>query len=43
MPTAFVFINKDPASMPEVLKKIKAIEEVKEATWCMESLISEQR
>ena len=31
MPTAFVFINTDPASMPEVLKKIKAIEGVKEA------------
>ena len=31
MPTAFVFINTDPASMQEVLKKIKAIEEVKEA------------
>jgi len=31
MPTAFVFINTDPASMAEVLKKIKAIEGVKEA------------
>jgi DNA-binding Lrp family transcriptional regulator len=31
MPTAFVFINTDPASMQEVLKKIKAIDEVKEA------------
>jgi DNA-binding Lrp family transcriptional regulator len=31
MPTAFVFINTEPASMPEVLKKIKAVEEVKEA------------
>jgi DNA-binding Lrp family transcriptional regulator len=31
MPTAFVFINTEPASMPEVLKKIKAIEGVKEA------------
>ena len=30
MPTAFVFINTDPASMPEVLKKIRAIEGVKE-------------
>ena len=31
MPTAFVLINTDPASMPEVLKKVKAIEEMKEA------------
>ena len=31
MPTAFVFINTDPAAMPEVLKKIKAIEGVTEA------------
>jgi DNA-binding Lrp family transcriptional regulator len=31
MPTAFVFINTDPASMQEVLKRIKVIEEVKEA------------
>jgi DNA-binding Lrp family transcriptional regulator len=31
MPTAFVFINTEPASMPEVLKKIKAVEGVKEA------------
>jgi DNA-binding Lrp family transcriptional regulator len=31
MPTAFVFVNTDPASMQEVWKKIKAIEEVKEA------------
>jgi DNA-binding Lrp family transcriptional regulator len=31
MPTAFVFINTEPASMPKVLKKIKVIEEVKEA------------
>lgn len=31
MPTAFVFINTSPASMPEVLKKVKAIEGVKEA------------
>lgn len=31
MPIAFVFINTDPASMPEVLKKIKAVEEVEEA------------
>jgi DNA-binding Lrp family transcriptional regulator len=30
MSTAFVFINTDPASMPEVLKKIRAIEGVKE-------------
>ncbi len=31
MPTAFVFINTEPASMPKVLKKIKAIEGVQEA------------
>jgi DNA-binding Lrp family transcriptional regulator len=31
MPTAFVFINTEPASMPKVLKKVKAIEGVKEA------------
>jgi len=31
MPTAFVFINTEPASMPEVLKKIITIEGVKEA------------
>jgi len=31
MPTAFVFINTEPASMSEVLKKIKAVEGVKEA------------
>jgi DNA-binding Lrp family transcriptional regulator len=31
MPTAFVFINTEPASMPEVLKEIRTIEEVKEA------------
>ena len=31
MPTAFVFINTDPAAMPEVLKKIKAIGGVTEA------------
>ena len=31
MPTAFVFINTVPASMPKVLKKIKAIEGVEEA------------
>jgi len=31
MPTAFVFINTEPASMPEVLKKIKAVEAVEEA------------
>ena len=31
MPTAFVFINTEPASMPEVLKKIKTVEGVKEA------------
>jgi DNA-binding Lrp family transcriptional regulator len=31
LPTAFVFINTEPASMPEVLKKVKAIEGVEEA------------
>jgi DNA-binding Lrp family transcriptional regulator len=30
MPTALVFLNTEPASMPEVLKKIK-VEEVEEA------------
>ncbi len=31
MPTAFVFINTDPASLPDVLNKIKAVEGVEEA------------
>jgi len=31
MPTAFLFINTEPASMPEVLKKVKAVEGVEEA------------
>ena len=31
MPTAFFFINTEPVSMPEVLKKIKAVEAVEEA------------
>jgi DNA-binding Lrp family transcriptional regulator len=31
VPTAFVFINTEPASMPEVLKKVEAVEGVKEA------------
>ena len=31
MPTAFVFITTEPASMPEVLKKVKAVEGVQEA------------
>jgi DNA-binding Lrp family transcriptional regulator len=31
MPTAFVFINTDPASMPEVLEKVKAVGGVEEA------------
>ena len=31
MPTAFVLINTEPASMPSVLKKIKAVEGVEEA------------
>ena len=28
MPTAFVFINTEPASMPEVLKKVKTVAEM---------------
>jgi DNA-binding Lrp family transcriptional regulator len=31
VPTAFVFINTEPAAMPEVLKKVKEIEGVEEA------------
>jgi DNA-binding Lrp family transcriptional regulator len=31
MESAFVFINTEPASMPEVLKKVRAIEGVEEA------------
>jgi DNA-binding Lrp family transcriptional regulator len=31
LPTAFVLINTEPASMPAVLKKIKAVEGVEEA------------
>ena len=31
MPTAFVFITTEPASMPEVLKEVEAIEGVEEA------------
>ena len=31
MPTAFVFITTEPASMPEVLKEVKAVEGVEEA------------
>jgi DNA-binding Lrp family transcriptional regulator len=31
VPTAFVFINTEPAAMPEVLKQVKEIEGVKEA------------
>jgi hypothetical protein len=31
MPTAFFFINTEPVSMPEALKKIKAVEAVEEA------------
>ena len=31
MPTAFVFINTEPVSMPEVRKEIKAVDGVKEA------------
>jgi len=31
LPTAFVFINTEPASMPEVLNEVRAIEGVEEA------------
>ena len=31
MPTAFVLINTEPASMPAVLKEVKAVEGVEEA------------
>ena len=31
MPTAFVFITTEPASMPEVLKEVSAVEGVEEA------------
>lgn len=31
MPIAFIFVNTEPASMPQVLKKIKAIQGVEEA------------
>ena len=31
LPSAFVFINTEPASMPEVLKRVKAVEGVEEA------------
>lgn len=31
MPTAFVFITTEPASMPEVLEEIKAVNGVEEA------------
>ena len=31
MPVAFVFITTEPASMPEVLKKVEIIEGVEEA------------
>ena len=31
MPVAFVFITTEPASMPEVLKEVEAIEGVEEA------------
>jgi len=31
MPTAFILINTEPASLPEVLEKVKAIEGVEEA------------
>jgi len=31
MESAFVFINTEPASMPEVLKEVRAVEGVEEA------------
>ena len=31
MPIAFVLVNTEPASMPQVLEKIKAVEGVKQA------------
>ena len=31
MPTAFVFMTTEPASMPEVLKEVKTVEGVEEA------------
>jgi DNA-binding Lrp family transcriptional regulator len=31
VPTAFVFITTEPVSMPEVLKKVRAVEGVEEA------------
>jgi len=31
LPTAFIFINTEPASMPEVLNDVRAIEGVEEA------------
>jgi DNA-binding Lrp family transcriptional regulator len=31
LPTAFVFINSEPVSMPEVLKEIRAVDGVKGA------------
>ena len=31
MPTAFVFITTEPASMPAVLKEVRAVEGVEEA------------
>ena len=31
MPTAYIFINTKPTSMPEVLKELKAVEGVEEA------------
>ena len=31
MPTAFVFITTEPASMPQVLKEVKAVDGVEEA------------
>jgi len=31
MPTAYVFITTEPDSMPEVLKKVRAVEGVEEA------------
>ena len=44
MPTAFVLINTESASMPAVLKEVRAVEGVgKKPKWCMESMILLQK
>jgi len=42
MPTAFLFLNTEPASMPEVLKKVKAVEGVEEAemVYCVFDIVA---